>query len=226
MRLTFKVSTAGAGGFMDMPLLPRDGAAYSDGKGGLREDEVRRDLSRSSGVQFSSGDGPCVLAFVTEFLDRTKMSFARLMEQNPDFTRKEEGEASTPSERRMKRGKFAGVRVDVSFSYLTGYRVALAISNPHDAVGDTDTFARILAQTFADTITAIRDDLTDVPSGMFHFVEGKGCAGVFTAAQRRLAADEANARREKCRNRVGDFCSPINPDCDCYRNGKCVACEA
>lgn len=226
MRLTFKVSTAGQGGFMEIPLLPRDGAAYSDGKGGLREEEVRRDLSRSPGVLFSSADGPCVLAFVAEFLDRTRLSFARLMEQNPDFTRKEDGEASTPSERRMKRGKFAGVRVDVSYSRLTGYRVALAISNPHDAVGDTDSFARILAQTFADTLVAIRDDLTDVPSGMFRFVEGKGCAGVFTAAVRRLAAAEANARREKCRNRVGDFCSPIDPDCDCYRNGKCVACEA
>lgn len=226
MRLTFKVSTAGGGGFMEIPLLPRDIAAYSNGRGGLAEEEVRRDLSRSPGVLFSSDDGPCVLAFVAEFLDRTKLSFARLMEQDSSFTRKADGERATPQERRMKRGKFAGVRMDVSFSYRNGYRVALSVSNPHDAVGDTDAFAHILAQTFADTIVAIRDDLTDVPAGMFRFVEGKGCAGVFVAAKRRHEAAEANARREKCRRRVGDFCSPIDPACPCYREGRCVAREA
>lgn len=171
MRLTFKFSTAGEQGFMSLPLLAHDGESYASADGSLDEAKVRRELGRHSGVMFSAKDDRRVLALAVEFLDRTKLSMQRLVGSGLGVSQKRDGERATSSERRMARGKFASVRVDVSCS-SGGVRVALSVSNPNGAVGDAEAFAAQMARTFADTWTAIRDDLGGKTP--FRIVDGGG----------------------------------------------------
>lgn len=220
MRLTFKFSTAGAEGFMSLPLLSHDSEWYASADGSLDEAKVRRELGNHSGVMFSAKDDRLVLALAVEFLDRTKTSMQRLVGGGLGVSLKRDGERATSSERRMERGKFTSVRVDVSCS-SGGVRVALSVSNPNGAVGDADAFAAMMARTFADTWTAIRDDLGD-SAPPFRLVDGDGCAGAFADAPERLRVAAANERRAECPNRHGDYCAPICPSCPCYRNGRCV----
>lgn len=227
MRLTFKFSTAGAEGFMSLPLLAHDGGWYASADGSLDEAKVRRELGHHSGVMFSAKDDRLVLALAVEFLDRTKTSMQRLVGCGLGVSLKLDGERATSSERRMGRGKFASVRVDVSRS-SGGVRVALSVSNPNGAVGDSEAFAAMMARTFADTWTAIRDDLGE-GAPPFRLVDGEGCAGAFAGAPERLRVAAADARRAECPNRHGGYCAPISPACPCYRDGRCVeiaACPA
>lgn len=230
MRMTFSMSTARKEGFMRLPLLDASADSYFN-EGVLDEARVRRELGRLDSVQFSGDDDCGVMVVVLDILDRVKTALDNLA----GLDRVQKDDATTPSEERMERGRFATVRLDVS-RRLDGYRVAIRVSSPNEipVKGSVD-FARLFAQVIADNVVAVRDDVAadrkaNDPDIRFTLVEGEGCEGIFAKAEKRNAhallvkkyKDKYAAceRRHDCRTHEDlKLCSPCLFDCPCFRDG-------
>ena len=231
MRITFRVSTAGKGGFMRLPLLSMSADSYFD-NGKLDETRVRQELGRLDCVQFSSNDDRTTLVVVVDILDRIKSALDNLT--GLDRVEQHTKQASS-SEERMDRGRYATVRLDVSHR-TDGFRISLRTSSPNDVpVKSALEFASFLSQAIADNIVALRDDVTaERKPGeqeiQFTLVEGDGCDGVFARAETRNAKAEKRKeltaqfatceRRHDCHTQEGlKLCSPCKFDCPCFKNG-------
>lgn len=222
MRLSFKLASSAKEGYMALPLLKHGAEYYATAKNLLDENKVRHELRDNPAVQFSSDDGMAVLTIAVEFLDRTKRSLKELECREVGFNEKNAGQKASTAERRFARGKFACVRVDISYK-SNCYRVKIATGNPNEAVGEVEIFAGFLAQVFADTFTAIKQDLASAGTVVgFRFVEGDGCAGIFEKSVSRIDTMAARDAKRNCPNRVGGYCSPCDPKCRFFHGGQCM----
>jgi len=217
VRITTKLSTAAAQGFLSMPALREPAAAYTLGARTLDEAKVRKELANHEGIQMSSDDDRDTLSFAVELLDRMKTAMARHMETDKGTheVARDDPQPKSAAQRRFDKGRMTFVRVDIRRNDGGGFRVKLAATNPKQIVGSAEEFARIYAQAFADNIQAIADSLADehVPVVL---QEGEGCAGVFAEARKRNDLWAAKCRHPTCPNRCAGYCSPQVRDCGLY----------
>lgn len=223
MRLTYKFSTAGASGMAKMPMLRHDGEWYLGPDNMLDDAKVRTELRDHSQVMFSSDDDRTVITFAVEFMDRVKLSWQRRMEDKTsgltEVANKPSGTPLTTAEKRMENDRVCYVRVDIG-SVTGAIRVKLSVGNPRNTVGHSEEMAGYVAQTFADTLTAIRDDLNGIGGGVV-FVEGDGCEGMFAKSVERNRLAFLREKLWDCPNRINGYCSPCKPECEFCKNGRC-----
>ena len=217
---TTRLATAGESGFLSMPMLRHPAEHYMLGPRKLDESAVRREFADHQGITMSSDDDRDTLAFTVELLDRMRKSMARYMEKNDDVKQAEGGAPKTAAQRRYDKGRTTFVRVDIA-RIASGFRVRVSAANPKEVVGHSEEFAQIYAQAFADNVTAIADALAD--EGVKTVLQdGEGCEGVFAESRRRNDRWAVKIRHENCPKRINGFCSPSDPGCELYRNGRCV----
>lgn len=220
MRITTRLATAGESGFLSMPMMRHPAEHYMLGPRMLDESAVRREFADHQGITMSSDDDRGTLSFAVELLDRMRKSMSRYMEKSDDVKQTGDGAPKTAAQRRYDKGRTTFVRVDIS-RRVDGFRVRVSAANPKGIVGRSEEFARIYAQAFADNVTAIADSLAE--EGVKTVLQdGEGCEGVFAESRRRNDRWAAKLRHENCPKRVNGFCSPSEPGCELYRNGKCM----
>jgi hypothetical protein len=114
-------------------------------------------------------------------------------------------------------------------SVKEGLRVRISVGNPLDIPGTAIESARRFAVYAARVLQHIQREIH--ASKMCKVIlEGVGEASdVFAEAEwtdRRMAerdaVEAANAKRMTCACRLGAYCSPSDPRCRCYRDGRCV----
>ena len=130
-------------------------------------------------------------------------------------------------ERRMDKGKFASCRLD--FDRLYGdLRVRVCYANPKDVVGAMDKSCRKFLLHCARILRNMTKHLAE--SGVRVVLMGLGeVSDIFAEAEYADAkcdaeklVEETNAMRIACEKRIGDYCSPVTPDCPCFNCGKCI----
>lgn len=220
MRITTRLATAGESGFLSMPMMRYEAEHYMLDSRRLDEAAVRREFADHSGITMSSDDGVDTLSFAVELLDRMRKSMARHMDKSGDVRQADAGTPKTAAQRRYDKGRTTFVRVDIA-RVVGGFRVRISADNPKEVVGHSEEFARIYAQAFADNVTAIADSLAE--EGVKTILQdGSNCEGMFAESRRRNDLWAAKLRHESCPKRVNGFCSPSDPGCELYRNGKCM----
>lgn len=225
MRITTRLATAGSAGFMSMPVLPRPAESYVNDEVGVDEAAIRRDMADTPGVQFSSDDRGDTLAFTVELLDRMKSLMNGKIAADCGVSKAGGDGRKSAAEHRFARGKFAFVRVDVG-RVRGGLRARISTANPRNAVGQTEQFAGIYAQAFADNLVDMAESLA-THGVHVEVVEGDGCTGVVAEAKARLAAAATMARHAECpghRHETpnGLMCAPCVFSCELYRDGRCT----
>ena len=230
MRLTFHVTTSGDCWTVDVPRVTLADCYPKDEQGRETFDEsaFRRQVANSPSVMISSDDRGPVCAFAAMLL----ASLGEWMNDADKFDGSDRMKRVAASmSRRVKREKFAAVRVDLS-NALTAHkggtfrtvRVRIRhadlgnVGNPFqlDCAMMVADFCRCYSRMFVErgdpplifspeTLTLL-DELHD-------------------RTEREREAErvkEANINRHKCERLVNGFCSPCKFDCPHFKAGKCV----
>ena len=220
MRITTRLATAGESGFLSMPMMKHGAEHYMLGPRSLDEAAIRREFADNPGITMSSDDDRDTLSFTVELLDRMRKSMSRYMDRTDDVKPVDAATPKTAAQRRYDKGRTTFVRVDIA-RVVGGFRVRVSAANPKEVVGRSEEFARIYAQAFADNVTAIADALAE--EGVKTVLQdGEGCEGVFAESRRRNDLWAMKLRHMDCPRRINGFCSPSEPGCEMYRNGRCL----
>jgi len=94
-------------------------------------------------------------------------------------------------------------------------QVSVEISTMDNDVVEKRKWERMFAWIMADAVRFVSDELE--ANGYKPIVLRGGTAEL--CAQ--LDLFRLNAGREKCANHRKGYCSPVKPDCPCFRNGRC-----
>ena len=231
MRITMRIAAAGSTYYSRFPGIPTDMEEWKDADGNFNAAKFREELRGFDDfVQFSSNDSRRVLALSFEFLRQICGTFSKGAE-NPDADARMSIEKPVDRSlvRKMERGQFGFVRFDID-EVGGALRVRVGVANPKGAVGNVVKNARDFAVDCSRVLLYLREQLkghTDV------VLSGRdGCEDIFDEAiwreKKAMARDEIdtmNKKRQTCACRLGEYCSPSDPRCRCYRDGKCVAAE-
>lgn len=228
MRLTTKIATwGGHEGLSRFPSVKTPLAEIFGADGTMDYGKALTALAKTDGVATSTDDDRATVAFAFEFLDRIATAYAELAERVGDHVTVERVNAKKPKsamsacEKRMAKGRFAFVRVDIRRN-ADALRVALSWENPKEVVGHAESLASFVAMGYAKNLVAIRDDLAKENGTAVRFVEGANCAGIFAEAEKRNAIEEEAARRANCPHRVAGYCQGVH-DCIFRERGYCKA---
>lgn len=247
MRITIPVSGDGDAWMSHLPEFDVDPAKFIGADGRLIVSEVVRffahanDFCAANGLRptfmTSADDGYNVYSMTIEFL-RQLAAVTRWIESRPDAKAHVSSDGSGQDhrlERHMARNYVAFCRVDVVNS-AAGVKFLVGWGNPREVVvGNCERGARECAiyvtrilLNLAETVNAIRREKR---GGLGVEVVGRNPGLVDEARLReeigraRDRAREANERRVTCVRRLGSYCSPSDPGCPCYRDGRCVEVE-
>ena len=229
MRIVAKIATAGASGVSRFPILSASIDECLNDKGRLDEQKARQSLDCEQ-IQFSSKDDLRVIAFAMEYLTQMETVVGRLMAKVNEQGECAGGISEVPGyreeaatlgdfrcERNMKKGRYVFVRTDIT-SRADGIHVKLSVQNPKGVVGNAERFARNFAMTCGRILNYLRENITTAPIVL---MEGDGVDGIFAEAAELDRKGELEQKRKSCPNHHNGFCSPSNPTCPLYRNGRC-----
>ena len=218
MRITAKVSGAGANGLTRIPFLDIksiDADLCTDGH--LDEAKCRKVLNHpDDGIQIASDDCLPVFAFGTELVKQVYDACQKLISErrNGDTTAAHDRAVCADdrhAERNMKKGRWVYVRTDITFNVTGGkkpyIKLRINVDNPKGVVGVAERIALDYALIQARVANHIKDELTNDKRNEWEFVYigGPGCPSLFDDARRietELTAREevrkANAARCSC----------------------------
>lgn len=227
MRLTMKVAAAGETYMGRFPHVPVDITEFKTANGDLDLGRVRAEFRKFEDfIQFSSDDNARTIAFTLEFL-RQFCSVCNSAAANPetDARVKAEKPIDFSLERRMEREKFGYCRIDVDI-HGGAIRARVGISNPKDIVGSVLPCCRRFAVDCARVLLYLQEGLTPARVEL----AGRGeIADLFDEARwtekkikAKAAIKAANETRQTCVRRLAGYCSPSDPNCPCYCDGKCI----
>lgn len=244
MRITIPVSGDGYAWLAHLPEINFDPERILDGDGRLVMPEVVSLFTRAN--EFcqtngwrptftgSTGDGFNVYSMTVEFL-RQLAAVTHWIENRPGSKAHVSSDGSAQDrrlERRLARDHVAFCRVDVR-NVSDGVKFIVGYGNPKNKViGNCEGGARECAiymtriiLNMAEQVNALSQEKN---AGLRVFVEGRDAALIPEARRRekigceRDKVREANQKRVACERRHGAYCSPSDPSCICYCNGRCV----
>ena len=230
MRLHAKVAANASGAFMGrFPTLPCEIDELCDDKGGIDVGKVRSALREYDElITWSAKDDVGTIALTLEFMRQMTNSVKELEKDVANDVRTTVDNATDRIlERRMDKGKFASCRLD--FDRSNGHlRVRMSYANPKDVVGAMDKSCRKFLLHCARILRNMTKHLAE--SGVRVVLMGLGeVSDIFAEAEYADAkcdaeklVEETNAMRIACKKRIGDYCSPVTPDCPCFNCGKCI----
>ena len=244
MRITIPVSGDGDAWMSHLPEIKFEFVRILDSNGKLVLSEVAALFARanefceSRGYRptflLSSGDDYNVYSMAVEFL-RQLAAVTHWIENRSGSKAHESSDESAQDrrlERRMNRDQVAFCRVDV-YSVSSGVKFLVGYGNPKNKIiGNCETGAhecaiyltRVLLN-MAESVNALSREKN---AGLCVSIEGRDPALVCEARRReeigrqRDVVRNANEKRQVCVRRLGAYCSPCNPSCRCYRDGRCV----
>ena len=196
------------------------------------ETEVRKALGQwtDSGFLTWGNDGRRSLAFAAEFLFQlTAVTKHVEADMTTDAHTSAESAADQRMQRRMDRGRFAFTRFDIT-ERGDGIRVRVSCANPYDVPGSAIASARRFGVYACRILLYLKRELERGRKDVHITLEGVGeMSDIFDEAawtdrrqEEKDAVTFANAERAKCARRLGEYCSPSDPGCRCYRDGRCV----
>lgn len=221
MRLIAKIAAAGSTYLSRFPILPGSiDDLCDDGK--LSQAKVRSVLrDYEEFVQFSSGDDIRVLALAVEFM-RQLQNVTRRLEENPESDTRTSAQKPVDRTlcRRIDAGRYGYVRFDIDH-FGGRLRVRVSASNPRGVVGAVEADCRRFAVYAARVLLHIARELG--PRVGVQLVGRGELSDVFAEAAIINCQCELDDRRRACTRHVGEYCTPADPACPCYFNGRCVA---
>ena len=247
MRITIPVSGYGDAWMSHLPEINFEFDKILDANGKLILSEVvalfarANEFCESQGYRptfmTSSGDGFNVYSMTVEFL-RQLAAVTHWIENQPGSKAHISADGSPQDrrlERRMSRDQVAFCRVDVN-NVSSGVKFVVGYGNPKNKViGNCEVGARECAiyltrilLNMAESVNALSREKN---AGLRVTVEGRNPELVSEAHRReeigrqRDIVRRANAERQTCVRRMGEYCSPSDPRCRCYRVGRCVELE-
>lgn len=196
------------------------------------ETEVRKALGQwtDSGFLTWGNDGRRSLAFAAEFLFQlTAVTKHVEADMTTDAHTSAESAADQRMQRRMDRGRFAFTRFDIT-ERGDGIRVRVSCANPYDVPGSAIASARHFGVYACRILLYLKRELERGRKDVHITLEGVGeMSDIFDEAawtdrrqEEKDAVTFANAERAKCARRLGEYCSPSDPGCRCYCDGRCV----
>lgn len=247
MRITIPVSGDGDAWMSHLPEINFEFDRILDADGKLVLSEVVALFARANEFcqahgyrptfMTSSGDGFNVYSMTIEFL-RQLAAVTHWIENRPGSKAHVSADGSAQDrrlERRMNRDQVAFCRIDV-YSVASGVKFLVGYGNPKKKIiGNCETGAhecaiyltRILLN-MAESVNALSREKN---AGLRVTVEGRDPELVSEAHRREAIGHErdevrkANEQRMTCVRRLGGYCSPSDPRCRCYRDGRCVELE-
>jgi hypothetical protein len=228
MRITTKIASAGDTFLGRFPVLPCSIDELKDEKGGIDMGKVLAALREyDSTITWSSSDDLGVVALAVEFIRQMESATKKLdQDEEADVRTQCEKAVDRSLERKMDRGRFGYCRIEID-RHGGRLRVRIGISNPKGIVGTVDFSCRRFAVYAARILRYMAVELG--PEVGLELVGLGAAEDVFEEAAwlhaKQLADDEIrehNARRGTCVRRLGHYCSPSDPNCPCYCDGKCV----
>ena len=227
MRLTMKVAAAGEMYMGRFPHIPVDIAEFKTADDRLDLGRVRAELRNYEDfIQFSSNDNARTIAFTLEFL-RQFCSVCNSAAANPESNARVEAEKPIDFslERKMEREKFGYCRIDVDI-HGGAIRARVGISNPKDIIGSVLPCCRRFAVDCARVLLFLQEGLAPTRVEL----AGRGeLSDLFDEARwmeekikEKSKSKAANEKRKTCVRRLGEYCSPSDPNCPCYCGGRCV----
>ena len=244
MRITIPVSGDGDAWMSHMPEINFDPESMLDANGKIILSKVTDLLHQANKFheeQFGrqmfmigSGDGFNTYSMTVEFL-RQLAAVTHWIENRPGskaHVSSNESMQDRRLERRMSRDQVAFCRIDIR-NVSTGVKFIIGYGNPmNKVIGNCEGGAREFAiyvtriiLNLAETVNALSRDKN---AGLRVSVEGRD-PNLIPEARRREAdgrqrdiVRKANEERQTCVRRLGAYCSPSNPRCRCYRDGRCV----
>lgn len=231
MRITMRIAAAGSTYYSRFPGIPTDMEDWKDADGNFNAAKFCEELRGFDDfVQFSSNDSRRVIALSFEFLRQICGTFSKAAE-NPDADARMSIEKPVDRSlvRKMEREQFGFVRFDID-EIGPALRIRVGVANPKGVVGNVVKNARDFAVDCSRVLLYLREQLKGHADVVLAGREG--CEDIFDEAiwreKKAIARDEvdaANKKRQTCACRLGAYCSPSDPRCRCYRDGKCVAVE-
>lgn len=243
MRITIPVSGDGDAWMAHLPEVnfdPED--MLQDGKLVLskvvalfrRANEFCEANGRRPTFMTSADDGFNVYSMTIEFL-RQLAAVTHWLENRPGAKAHVSSDDSPQDrrlERRMNRDQVAFCRIDVN-NVSSGVKFVIGYGNPKSKViGNCESGARECAIYFARIVLNMAEGVNALSreknAGLRVSVEGRDPDLIADARRREKFGREydrireANERRKTCVRRLGEFCSPSDPACQCYFNGRCV----
>lgn len=247
MRITIPVSGDGDAWMSHLPEINFEFDKILDSNGKLVMPEVvtlfagANEFCEARGYRptfmTSSEDGFNVYSMTVEFL-RQLAAVTRWLENRDDAKAHESADGSAQDrrlERRMNRDQVAFCRIDVR-SVASGVKFLVGYGNPKGKIiGNCETGARECAiyltrilLNMAESVNALSHGQN---AGLRVAVEERN-PGLVSEARRREEigrkrglARQANEKRMTCGRRMGEYCSPSDPRCRCYCDGRCVEVE-
>jgi hypothetical protein len=188
-----------------------------------------KDWQDAGYVLWGSDDRGAVCAFAAEFLRQLTLVTEAV---EADDTTDAHTAANSAADRRLvaraDRGRCAFTRFDIT-SRRDDLLVRVSCGNPLDIPGSALESARRFAGYACRTIRHIQREVHAAKSCKITLQGVGDLADIFDEADwadRRMAerdaVDAANAKRMMCACRLGEYCSPSDPRCRCYRDGRCV----
>jgi hypothetical protein len=222
-----KVAAAGEMYMGRFPHIPVDIAEFKTADDRLDVGKVRTELRNYEDfIQFSSDDNARTIAFTLEFM-RQFCSVCNKAAADPEADARVAAEKPIDFslERKMEREKYGYCRIDVDI-HGGAIRARVGISNPKDVVGSVLPCCRRFAVDCARVLLFLQEGLKPTRVELV----GRGeIADLFDEARwmeekvkAKAAIKAANEKRNTCVRKLGEYCSPSNPNCVCYCNGRCV----
>ena len=244
MRITIPVSGDGDAWMSHLPEINFEFDKILDADGKLVLSEVvalfarANEFCESHGYRPTfmtrSGDGFNVYSMTVEFL-RQLAAVTHWIENRPGSKAHVSSDGSQQDrrlERRMSRDQVAFCRVDVN-NVSSGVKFVVGYGNPKKKIiGNCEIGARECAiyltrilLNMAESVNALSREKN---AGLRVTVEGRDPDLIPEARRReeigrqRDIVRKANEERQTCVRRLGAYCSPSNPACRCYHDGRCV----
>lgn len=201
--------------------------------GTIDEAKVRQALKdwQDAGFIMWGDDSRPVLALAVEFL-RQLAAVTRNVEidERTDAHTHAQSEADERLVRRYERGRIAFTRFDFDAAH-GALRVRVSCANPREVPGTALESARRFAVYACRILACIKREIEASNANAKISLEGVGdLHDVFDEAEwtdrkmvERDKVDAANEARAMCVRRLGGYCSPSDPGCRCYCDGKCVS---
>lgn len=232
MRITSRIATAGEAGLSRFPVAKCTMDEMCNKKGSIDEAKARKALD-GEGITWAKDDDILVIAVAAEFLSQQRSVIEGMAKDSKEMNASLKSERDPfspkdPCERRMAKGRFAFVRVDITRqTSKNACRVKLGYANPRNVVGETENFAHDFAVMQARILVYIATEMANVGTKII-LEEGDNAKGIFREAEWRNRKEQVvksletmNEKRETCPNRKVNLCSPIKPKCGCYHCGRC-----
>lgn len=233
MKITSKIATSGTAGMSRFPIPNADIDECRNDKGFLDEMKVRSALSVDQ-IQIGQKDDKPVVVFAIEYLHQLRSVVTYMSDHIKTANERErkqrvhahaDSAADKRCERRLNKGRHAFATTVIT-SCLDGLHVKLSYANPRGVVGDAERLAHDYTVMCARILIYLQQEVT---ACKITLIEGENCAGILEEARKDNAIAEEYSRRKElsamrvaCPNRQGGFCSPSNPKCSLYCNGRCL----